>query len=104
MTASAPRGSRNGHRAEETEIPLDPAPSGRARRRSLQLPPEAAAALVPSGATGGGSLLQVPETLLTALENRWTRTKSPDGSTVVRVMDLGDRNAISWQKGRGRND
>jgi propionate CoA-transferase len=74
-------------------IPLGPAPSGR-RPRSLLLPPDDAVALVPSAATvavgGSGSLLQVPETLLAALERRWTRYAAPAGLTVVHVMGLGD--------------
>ncbi|MEV0068147.1 malonate decarboxylase subunit alpha [Amycolatopsis sp. NPDC050768] len=74
-------------------IPLDAAPSGR-DRTDLHLSPEAAVALVPSGATvavgGTGSLLQVPETLLAALEQRWEDGGSPSGLTVVHVMGLGD--------------
>ncbi|MFI5614218.1 acyl CoA:acetate/3-ketoacid CoA transferase [Amycolatopsis sp. NPDC051903] len=74
-------------------IPLDAAPSGR-DRTNVHLSPEEAVALVPGGATvavgGTGSLLQVPETLLAALERRWEDGGSPAGLTVVHVMGLGD--------------
>lgn len=74
-------------------IPLDAAPSGRGRP-DLHLPPEAAVTLIADGSTvavgGTGSLLQVPETLLAALERRWERDGSPSGLTVVHVMGLGD--------------
>jgi propionate CoA-transferase len=39
---------------------------------------------------GTGSLLQVPETLLAALEKRWQKDGSPTDLTVVHVMGLGD--------------
>jgi acyl CoA:acetate/3-ketoacid CoA transferase len=74
-------------------IPLDAAPSGHGRT-DLHLSPEAAVAKVAEAATvavgGTGSLLQVPETLLAALERRWEQTGSPHGLTVVHVMGLGD--------------
>lgn len=74
-------------------IPLDAAPSGRGRA-DLHLTPEAAVALIADGARvavgGTGSLLQVPETLLAALEQRWERDHSPAGLDVVHVMGLGD--------------
>ncbi|KAA9162567.1 hypothetical protein FPZ12_010910 [Amycolatopsis acidicola] len=74
-------------------IALDAAPSGRGRP-DLHLTPEAAAALVPDGATlavgGTGSLLQVPETLLAALERRWESEAGPRDLDVVHVMGLGD--------------
>jgi acyl CoA:acetate/3-ketoacid CoA transferase len=76
-------------------IPLDAAPSGRTSHgAALQLSPDAAVNLVPDGATiavgGTGSLLQVPETLLAALERRWHRESAPRGLTAVHVMGLGD--------------
>lgn len=75
-------------------LPLDPAPAGARPGDTLRISPEQAAALVPAGATvavgGSGSLLQVPETLLAALEQRWTREEAPAGLTVVHVMGLGD--------------
>lgn len=74
-------------------IPLEAAPSGQ-DRTGLQLSPAAAAALVPDSATlavgGTGSLLQVPETLLAALERRWENDTAPRDLTVVHVMGLGD--------------
>jgi propionate CoA-transferase len=76
-------------------IPVQPHPSGAVARDDLQLSPEAAVALIPDRATvvvgGTGSLLQVPETLLTALEQRWNDGASqPSGLTVIHVMGLGD--------------
>jgi propionate CoA-transferase len=76
-------------------IPLPPHPSGAVARDDLQLSPEAAVALIPDKATvavgGTGSLLQVPETLLAALEQRWNDgTSQPSGLTVIHVMGLGD--------------
>jgi propionate CoA-transferase len=44
---------------------------------------------------GTGSLLQVPETLLAALERRWLAEKAPGDLDVLHVMGLGD------YKGRG---
>jgi propionate CoA-transferase len=74
-------------------IVLEAAPSG-CGRTDLHLPPRAAADLIADGATvavgGTGSLLQVPETLLAALEGRWRKDGSPTGLTVVHVMGLGD--------------
>ncbi|GAB3561505.1 acyl CoA:acetate/3-ketoacid CoA transferase [Amycolatopsis endophytica] len=74
-------------------IPLDAAPSGH-RRSDLHLTPAAAVNLIADGATvavgGTGSLLQVPETLLTALEQRWETDHGPAGLDVVHVMGLGD--------------
>jgi len=74
-------------------IPLDAAPSGHGRT-DLRLSAEAAVEKVAEAATvavgGTGSLLQVPETLLAALERRWERTGSPRDLTVVHVMGLGD--------------
>jgi len=55
---------------------------------------EAAAALVPTGATlavgGSGSLLQVPEALLGALGRRFEATAAPRDLTVIHVMGLGN--------------
>ncbi|SNT48933.1 acyl CoA:acetate/3-ketoacid CoA transferase [Rhodococcoides kyotonense] len=76
-----------------TRIELGSAPSG-LRAHGLVLSPEDAAALVPAGSTvvvgGTGSLLQVPETLLTAVEQRWEADAAPRDLTVVHVMGLGD--------------
>src|ERR1700754_1752757 len=76
-----------------TSLPLEATPSG-ARADDLLLTPDAAVALIPDGATvavgGTGSLLQVPETLLAALENFYAATSSPKGLTVMHVMGLGD--------------
>lgn len=62
---------------------------------SLVLTPREAAALVPGGATvavgGSGSLLQVPETLLTAIEERHLVDGDPTDLQVVHTMGLGDR-------------
>lgn len=74
-------------------ITLDAAPSGQSRPE-LHMTPEAAVALVADDATlavgGTGSLLQVPETLLAALERRWERDGGPRDLDVVHVMGLGD--------------
>ncbi|GHH88327.1 propionate CoA-transferase [Streptomyces sulfonofaciens] len=74
-------------------IPVEAAPSGRATH-NLLLTPGVAAGLIRDGATvavgGTGSLLQVPETLLAAVEQRWGHDSSPRGLTVVHVMGLGD--------------
>ncbi|WP_422934547.1 acyl CoA:acetate/3-ketoacid CoA transferase [Sinomonas sp. P47F7] len=63
-------------------------------RSDLVLRLDDAAALVPDEATvvvgGSGSLLQVPEALLAAVERRYRRTAAPRGLTVVHVMGLGD--------------
>lgn len=76
---------------------LDPAPSG--RREGVLTTPHRAVRRIPDGsriAVGGtGSLLQVPETLLAALERRWLAEKAPRDLDVVHVMGLGD------YKGRG---
>jgi hypothetical protein len=76
---------------------LDPTPSG--RREGLLTTPDEAVRHIPKSsrvAVGGtGSLLQVPETLLAALERRWLAEKAPGDLDVVHVMGLGD------YKGRG---
>ena len=75
-------------------LTLKPVPGDGSRRPGLVLTPEEAVALVPSGVTlavgGSGSLLQVPETLLAALEQRWGKEQAPNDLTVVHVMGLGD--------------
>jgi propionate CoA-transferase len=72
--------------------------SGRARD-GLVIAAGAAARLVRDGDTvvvgGSGSLLQVPETLLAAVGERFAATGHPAGLDVVHVMGLGD------QAGRG---
>jgi propionate CoA-transferase len=73
---------------------LSPTAGDGPRRPQLHLSAEEAAALVFTGATvavgGSGSLLQVPETVLEALEKRFVDTAAPTGLTVVHVMGLGD--------------
>ena len=67
--------------------------AGRARR-GLVIGPAEAAALIDDGdrvAVGGsGSLLQVPETVLAAIGDRFARSAHPAGLDVVHVMGLGD--------------
>ena len=75
-----------------TTLRLDPAPSG--RREDVLITPDDAVRRIRDGsrvAVGGtGSLLQVPETLLAALERRWLVEKAPGDLDVVHVMGLGD--------------
>jgi len=63
-------------------------------RADRVITPDAAAALVPDGATlavgGSGSLLQVPESLLEAIGKRFELQRRPQRLTVVHVMGLGD--------------
>ncbi|MEV6844903.1 CoA-transferase, partial [Actinoplanes sp. NPDC051411] len=72
--------------------------SGRARD-GLVVSPSEAARLIRDGDTvvvgGSGSLLQVPETLLAAVADRFLAMGHPAGLDVVHVMGLGD------QQGRG---
>ncbi|MEU0494054.1 CoA-transferase [Mycobacterium sp. NPDC006124] len=76
-----------------TELNLDEAPSGK-RARDVLCSPSEAAQRIPSGAVvavgGTGSLLQVPETLLAAVEERWLDVGEPANLVVVHVMGLGD--------------
>src|ERR1700733_13517325 len=76
-----------------TELNLGAVPNG-INDRTVVCSPAEAAELITSGdvvAVGGtGSLLQVPETLLTAVEDRWRRDGTPNDLTVVHVMGLGD--------------
>lgn len=64
--------------------------------RTLLESADEAVARIPSNATvavgGSGSLLQVPESLLAALERRFVETRSPTGLEVLHVMGLGDTN------------
>ncbi|WOP19635.1 acyl CoA:acetate/3-ketoacid CoA transferase [Raineyella sp. LH-20] len=64
------------------------------KRDGLQISLDEAAALVGDGVTvvvgGSGSLLQVPESLLGALGDRFERTHAPRDLQVVHVMGLGD--------------
>jgi acyl CoA:acetate/3-ketoacid CoA transferase len=76
-----------------SSLTLPAVPGGR-RTGGLALTPDDAVKLIPNDATiavgGTGSLLQVPETLLAALERRWNTTQSPTDLTVIHVMGLGD--------------
>lgn len=64
------------------------------KRPDLMLRLDEAAALIANDATvvvgGSGSLLQVPEGLLAAVERRHRQNAAPHGLTVVHVMGLGD--------------
>lgn len=75
-------------------VTLAPTAGDAPRRDDLVLDPSAAAHLIPGGATigvgGSGSLLQVPETLLAAVERRFLAHAEPLGLNVVHVMGLGD--------------
>jgi acyl CoA:acetate/3-ketoacid CoA transferase len=76
-----------------TELNLGAVPNGISDHTVLCSPAEAAELIAPGAvvAVGGtGSLLQVPETLLTAVEDRWLRDGTPNDLVVVHVMGLGD--------------
>ena len=69
-------------------------PDAKPSRPDLVLDATDAIALIDAGSTvavgGSGSLLQVPETLLSALETRWLAESTPAELTVLHVMGLGD--------------
>ena len=76
-----------------TELTLGAVPNGISERTVVCSPAEAAELITPGAvvAVGGtGSLLQVPETLLAAVEDRWLRDGSPTDLVVIHVMGLGD--------------
>ena len=76
-----------------TELNLGAVPNGISERTVVCSPAEAAELIAPGAvvAVGGtGSLLQVPETLLTAVEDRWLRDGTPRDLVVIHVMGLGD--------------
>lgn len=79
--------------APET-VPLAPATGDAPRRERLVLPTAQAAGLIDDGATvvvgGSGSLLQVPETMLRAVEERFISEGHPSRLTAIHVMGLGD--------------
>ncbi|WP_173007940.1 acyl CoA:acetate/3-ketoacid CoA transferase [Mycolicibacterium sp. P1-18] len=76
-----------------TELNLGAVPNG-IRDRTVVCSPAEGADLIAPGAVvavgGTGSLLQVPETLLAAVEDRWLRNGTPTDLVVVHVMGLGD--------------
>ena len=76
-----------------TELNLGAVPNGISDRPVVCSAGEAAELIAPGAvvAVGGtGSLLQVPETLLAAVEDRWLRDGAPNDLVVVHVMGLGD--------------
>jgi len=82
-----------GARAAGTGMLVLPAAPG-PYRPDLILSPTEASLLIEDGMRvvvgGSGSLLQVPETLLATLGDRFEATGSPQGLDVVHVMGLGD--------------
>lgn len=75
-------------------VPLAPGAGDAPRRNRLVLSAAQAAALIGDGATvivgGSGSLLQVPETMLRAVGERFMAEGHPRGLTAIHVMGLGD--------------